>query len=570
MAGPSIVVRILGDLKSFGSSLKDAGKEGASAGSKIHEAFSGALGVLNRTGVLGPFGEALDQIDGTLENIGKHGKDIGTGLMAVGGTVAGIGLGLAALGSKEKASQQQLQAAIEATGKSYGDYSEDIEKAVKHNEHFGQSTQASMDALRVLTQATHDPAKAIELLGTATNIAAAKHEDLATAAEQLGKVYNGNTKLLKEYGISIDKTTGKTKDGKTATQALADVTKGQAAAAVDTFSGKLKVLGVQVEDQAAAFGAKYGPAITAAGSAMTILGGIVKSTQGIMEAQRATQEAATAATEATTVAEEGATAAGIGMMATMGLVVLAVLALVAVGYVIYRNWSTIWAGIKAAVKAVWDWIRVNWPLLLGILLGPIGIAVALIVKYWSQIKAGAASVLTWLRANWPLILAILTGPIGLAVLAVARNWQTIKDGASAAVAWIQGVWNGFVGFFTGLPNRIAGAVSGMFHGITDAFRGALNGMIDLWNRLHFTLPKINAGPIHVGGGTIGVPHIPHLAAGGLMTSDGLVYAHAGEVITPAPGPRGPAVHIEHATFAEPVDIDLFMARVAFSMRKARV
>jgi hypothetical protein len=113
----------------------------------------------------------------------------------------------------------------------------------------------------------------------------------------------------------------------------------------------------------------------------------------------------------------------------------------------------------------------------------------------------------------------------------------------------------------------------MWNGITQAFRGALDALIDLWNRLQFKLPAINFGPIHLGGETIGVPTIPHLAQGGLMTSSGLVFAHAGEVISPAPAAaagRGPVVHIDNAHFAQKLDVDAFMDRVAWAARKKAV
>jgi hypothetical protein len=42
----------------------------------------------------------------------------------------------------------------------------------------------------------------------------------------------------------------------------------------------------------------------------------------------------------------------------------------------------------------------------------------------------------WIKANWPLLLAILTGPIGLAVYAIAKHWDAIKKAARDALAFI--------------------------------------------------------------------------------------------------------------------------------------
>jgi hypothetical protein len=106
----------------------------------------------------------------------------------------------------------------------------------------------------------------------------------------------------------------------------------------------------------------------------------------------------------------------------------------------------------------------------------------------------------------------------------------------------------------------------MWNGITEAFRGAVNAIIDIWNGLHFTLPKVDVLGVHIGGETIGVPSIPHLAEGGLITQTGLVYAHAGEAITPASAVRqGPALVITNATFNSAVDVDMISKKLEFAM-----
>src|SRR5215471_17411899 len=207
MAGPSVVVRVLGDLAGLGNSFGDAKAKGESAAGSMRSAFSGVLGTLNQTGVLGPFGDALNTVDQSLGQISKHSRDLGQGLMIGGAALAGIGTALSAIGSKDQAAHQQLQAAVAATGKSYGDYAGRVDEAIKHQEKFGDTSHETQDALRVLTQATGDPTKALNLLSTATDLAAAKHTTLEDAATKIGKAYNGNTRILKEYGVEVQKTT---------------------------------------------------------------------------------------------------------------------------------------------------------------------------------------------------------------------------------------------------------------------------------------------------------------------------------------------------------------------------
>jgi hypothetical protein len=146
-------------------------------------------------------------------------------------------------------------------------------------------------------------------------------------------------------------------------------------------------------------------------------------------------------------------------------------------------------------------------------------------------------------------------------------WSDITGDAAGAWKAITTGWDDTLRVVKGIPGDVAGIFTGMWDGIWQAFRGAINKLIDGWNSLKFTLPSFDLGPIHVGGETIGVPSIPHLAQGGLITASGLVYAHAGEAITPLPAQTfGPAVQIDHATFTSEVDVDLLLQRAAWAVQ----
>jgi hypothetical protein len=569
MAGPSVVVRVLGDLKGLGSSFDAAGAKADGFASKGRAAFNGMLSTLNQTGVLGPFAGTLDSLGQAMDTLTGKGKNVGAALMGAGAGLTGAGAGLSLFGSKEAAAQNQLKTAIEATGGSWDDYSAKVEEAIKTGEKYGDTGSQTQNALQALTQATHDPAKALDMLNETFDIAAAKHEDVATAAGQLGKVFNGNKKILKEFGIQVDANTGLTKDGQTATEALAKVVGGQASAAADTFGGKLAAVKARVEDSVAAFGQKYGPAITAAGVAMTGLGSAITVTQGILGLFKGSQEAAAVATEGLAAAEDVEAVSAWAALGPVLLIIGAVAALVAIGYVLYENWDTIWSAIQTAVEAVWTWISDHWPLLLGILLGPIGIAVDLIVTYWDQIKAGAGAAVDFIRSVWDGLVAFFSAIPGRVAGFFAAIWDGIKNGATSAHDWVSDRVNDLVAIFTGLPGRLAGVFSGMFDGISDAFKAALSWIVDHWNMLHFTMPSFDThipGIGSVGGFDVGVPplHIPGLATGGTVTREGIFYLHAGEAVTPARS--GPAVQIEHAHFSDEVDVDVFMARAAWAVQ----
>lgn len=63
------------------------------------------------------------------------------------------------------------------------------------------------------------------------------------------------------------------------------------------------------------------------------------------------------------------------------------------------------------------------------------------------------SVVNWLKANWPLLVAILTGPVGIAVLAIVKHWDRIKEAVGTVRDWIVDKWNAVVDFLRGFPGR---------------------------------------------------------------------------------------------------------------------
>ena len=294
------------------------------------------------------------------------------------------------------------------------------------------------------------------------------------------------------------------------------------------------------------FGQKYGPAIQGVGIGVMALGSIWSVVGPLMEGME------------------------LASLWPVLAVAAAVAALIVIGYVVYRNWGTIWGGIKAAVEAVWNWIKKNWPLLLGILLGPIGIAVALIVTHWQTIKNGIVAVWNWIKTTWSTVQGYITAPVRVAASVVNSIWDGISTAFGTALGAIKTAWSTFVGWLKGLPASIASLVGGLFHGVTEAFRSAINALIDIWNRLHFQTPTFSILGHKTPSITIGVPTLPHLAEGGLITRDGLVYAHAGEAITPAPGRTGPAIVLEHATFTSELDVDAFLRRAAWNLQTERI
>ncbi len=109
-------------------------------------------------------------------------------------------------------------------------------------------------------------------------------------------------------------------------------------------------------------------------------------------------------------------------------------------------------------------------------------------KLWEGVQNVVGGFINWIKGNWPLLLAIITGPIGMAVLFVIRHWDSIKEGAANMI-------NGLVNFFTGLPGRIGSAVGNMgsllYNKGRDLIDGLLNGAGSLLSKIgNFFLDKV--------------------------------------------------------------------------------
>lgn len=150
-------------------------------------------------------GEAVDEA--TAHTSGAFNKLAGVGqaaLLGLGTAAVGIGVEAVHLADVFEASHARLETAVANTGKKYEDFSKSITAADKTNEKFGLTADQTEGALARLTQGLNDPKKALDDLGLAVNIAAARHIDLETAATLVGKVASGNTTILKRYGIDLD------------------------------------------------------------------------------------------------------------------------------------------------------------------------------------------------------------------------------------------------------------------------------------------------------------------------------------------------------------------------------
>jgi TP901 family phage tail tape measure protein len=231
-----------------------------------------------------------------------------------------------------------------------------------------------------------------------------------------------------------------------------------------------------------------------------------------------------------------------------GGIVLILAALVIGGYELYKHWGTVWKFIKSAVMDTWDWIKGHWPLLLGILTGPIGLAALYIYDHWKTIYKTVSDavhdVITFVYDHWKLLLAIITGPLGLIIDAISTHWAWVKkifrEGIAAvigffkpAATWLvryggdilKGLWNGITGVAAWLYGNIrrqivqtiafyAPAVKWLVRYGGDFLRGLWNGIAAVAGWLYARVTAVITATIR-----------PYLQAGTWL------YSHGKDMIT---------------------------------------
>jgi len=221
------------------------------------------------------------------------------------------------------------------------------------------------------------------------------------------------------------------------------------------------------------------------------------------------------------------------------LVVIAIAALVAGILILWNNVDWFREGILAmwdAIKAAFNWVADNWPTILAIITGPVGIAVLLITKNWDTIKDTFNSMVDKIKNIAGTILDILSAPFKLAhdaiklvidkvpdifksavtgvTNALSTIWTTISDPFKKGWDAASTAGNAVLDWFTGLGTKINNAFSGLADIIKYPFTTAFNAIKSLWNStvggFKFSVPSWI--PV-VGGKSF---QIPKMATGGIV------------------------------------------------------
>jgi hypothetical protein len=477
--------------------------------------------------------QKFGKLGGKLDRVGQaSGKLLAGGALVAGAALVKMGQGAA---SDEQAASRLAQTLKVAAGATRGQIADTEAWITTMGKAYGVSDDQLRPALGKLAAATGSVEKAQKLARLAMDVSVGTGKDYNAVAEALAKAQTGNVGALGRLGVATKDTNGKTMSLQKITAKLADTYKGAASKNAQTTAGKQKILQVQLAEMGETIGYKVIPYMQKmvdvgfklmgwAEKHATTLKIVVGALAGLAAVLYATSVAmriwATSAVLAGVAQGVFAAATGAGTAALVGNTV----------------------ALRAYAVATKIGAATQWLLNAAMTANPIGLVVlaiaalvaGLVIAYkksetfrrivngaFAAVKNAASVAFNWVKKNWPLLLAIVTGPIGLATLFVVRHWKQIKDGASSVVTWIRSRFSALVGFVTGLPGRMGRAARGMFDGIKNAFKGAVNWIIRKWNSLSFSLPGVKVPGIgKIGGFSLNTPNIPLLAKGGSVTAAG--------------------------------------------------
>lgn len=170
----------------------------------------------------------------------------------------------------------------------------------------------------------------------------------------------------------------------------------------------------------------------------------------------------------------------------VGIIIVAIGALIAIGVALWMNWDSVCAWCKQAFQAVGDFF-----VSVGTSIG------SFFVGLWTGIKDTVVGV-------WNGITGFLSGA-----------WNTIS---SAAVSVFTGIGNAVKNVWNGIVGAIKGAINSIISVINSMIRGAVSGVNGLIKGINSVTGAVGIPAIP----TFTAPQIPMLANGGMIRTAGTV------------------------------------------------
>ena len=213
------------------------------------------------SGAFGKIQASLGLLGNTLQGLGPGFQQVGSiisGFAAggpMGAAVAGIGQVVQGLqwsvdeAAKAETAWTNLQSTLHLSGPTWDEMKGKLDSLV---ESLRTTTTFSdtqlVGALQRMATYGMNSAQAMDALRAATELAAAKHIDLETAATAIGKAFEGNTTILRRYGVEVQTSASAHAYLKTTFDELGIAIKEAGGTQLKDFGDQLAAVGIQAFD----------------------------------------------------------------------------------------------------------------------------------------------------------------------------------------------------------------------------------------------------------------------------------------------------------------------------------
>jgi len=206
-------------------------------------------------------------------------------------------------------------------------------------------------------------------------------------------------------------------------------------------------------------------------------------------------------------------------------------------------------------------------------IGAVGVVIAALASPIGVIALAVAAFALWVATHWDRIVEqtkMLFDAVSGIFTAIGKAFEDLGT-------WIGEVWDTITGIFGDAVDAIADfgkqmwkPVSKGFDSAIDAIKGIWNAFVRFWNGIQISIPAIDVPFLgRVGGFNVGLPDLPHLATGGIVTAPTLaVIGERGpEAVVPLSKGFGTTETHIHLTYAgeppeEPRDLVALLLQVA--------
>lgn len=470
-----------------------------------------------------------DRVSQSWDKSVRASKAFMVGVAAAGAATVAFGVASVKAFEESQNAIAQTEAVLKSTGNAAGVTAEQVTKLAtslqKQTKFSDEDVRSAENLLLTFTSIGKDIFP--DATKTVLDMSTALGQDLKSSSVQLGKALqdpiNGIT-ALRRVGVNFTDDqqaviaklveTGKTAEAQRLI--IAELNKefgGSAAAAGDTFAGKIEKLKNQFNDLQEDVGQflieALGPLVSTFDAwvqKVTEAGGLMEYLKGVFDRNKGTIELVAGAIAGALVP------AVVALAVAFASVLIELAPFMLIGAALFYLWNNnqmLFWGLVGALTA------------LGIVLATI-LLPPLIATAVAAVVAAAPFILLGLA------IAAVGVAIGIAAYLIITHFQQVKD-------FIGGVVDAIIGFFTRIPGYLMSLGGTIVDAIVWPYKTAFNLIADLWNntvgKLSFKAPDWVPG---IGGKGFSMPKIPKFDTGVTNFQGGLAYVHAGEMLVNLP------------------------------------